>query len=249
MDSLSLIAAGAAGAASFLSPCVLPMVPGYVGLVSGYSAQEMRAGEVSLSRLIRTTALFVLGFTIVFVLVFGAAATTLGRLLAGPTFQTVSGVVIILMGLFVAVTALWTPRFLTSVLRDRRFNVVSDRLGGFTAPVMGAAFAFGWTPCIGPFLTAALALGAGTDTVGRGMVVLMFYSLGLGIPFLVTAVTIAGAFRTFDRLRPVMVPITVVSGLLLAGFGVLLVTGNVTELNAWFSRMLIRLGLDGLADV
>ncbi len=78
---------------------------------------------------------------------------------------------------------------------------------------------------------------------------LLFYSLGLGVPFLVTAVTVAGAYRTFERLRPLMAPITVVSGLLLAGFGVLLVTGNVVELNAWFSRVLIRMGLEGLADV
>ncbi len=99
MDNLSLLTAVAAGAASFLSPCVLPMVPGYIGLVSGYSAQELRAGEVELGRVTRTTGLFVLGFTLVFVLVFGAAATSIGRLLAVPQFQFVSGVLIILMGL------------------------------------------------------------------------------------------------------------------------------------------------------
>ncbi len=249
MDNLSLLTAVAAGAASFLSPCVLPMVPGYIGLVSGYSAQELRAGEVELGRVTRTTGLFVLGFTLVFVLVFGAAATSIGRLLAVPQFQFVSGVLIILMGVFVAVTAVSTPRFLMPLLRERRLAVDSDRFGSLTAPVMGAAFAFGWTPCIGPFLTAALALGAASDTVARGMVVLTFYSLGLGIPFLVTSVAIAGAYRSFDRLRPFLVPITVVSGLLLAGFGLLLVTGNVTELNSWFSRWLTRLGLEGLADV
>lgn len=249
MDNLSLIAAVAAGAASFLSPCVLPMVPGYLGLLSGYSANDLRHGDVSLARVTRTTALFVVGFTAVFVLVFGAAASSLGRLLAGPAFQTISGWVIIVMGLFVAATALWTPRFLLPLLRERRVSVGGDRFGAFTSPLMGAAFAFGWTPCIGPFLTAALALGANSDTLGRGMVVLMFYSLGLGVPFLVTAVTIAGAYRAFERLRPLMAPITVVSGLLLAGFGVLLVTGNVVELNAWFSRVLIRMGLEGLADV
>ncbi len=225
------------------------MVPGYVGLVSGYTAQELRAGDVELGRVTRTTGLFVLGFTLVFVLVFGAAATGIGRLLAGAQFQMISGMVIIVMGLFVAVTAVWTPGFLIPLLRERRFAVDPDRFGLLTAPLMGAAFAFGWTPCIGPFLTAALALGAAGDTVGRGMVVLTFYSLGLGIPFLVTAVAVAGAYRSFERLRPLMVPITVVSGLLLAGFGLLLVTGNVTELNAWFSRWLIRLGLEDLADV
>jgi cytochrome c-type biogenesis protein len=225
------------------------MVPGYVGLVSGYSAHELRTGDVELGRVTRTTGLFVLGFTVVFVLVFGAAATSIGQILAGPQFQVVSGVLVIVMGLFVAVTAVWTPPFLLPLLRERRLAVDPDRFGALTAPVMGAAFAFGWTPCIGPFLTAALALGAASDTVGRGMVVLTFYSLGLGIPFLVTAVAVAGAYRSFERLRPLAVPITVVSGLLLAGFGVLLVTGTVTELNSWFSRWLIRLGLEDLADV
>ncbi len=249
MDNVTLIAAVFAGAASFLSPCVLPLLPGYLSLMSGYSMQELAGGEVSLWRITRSTLLFVVGFSAVFVLLFGAAATSLGRALAGPTFQTLSGVLIIAMGLLIAVSAVWTPSFLLPVMRERRIEVRPSRLGSYGPPVMGAAFAFGWTPCIGPFLTAALALGANADTVGRGMVVLAFYSLGLGVPFLVASVALAGAVGAFDVVKRHLTAITIASGLLLAGFGVLLISGEIVQLNAWFSRLLIRLGLEGLAEV
>ncbi len=249
MDNVTIIAAVFAGAASFLSPCVLPLLPGYLSLMSGYSMQELAEGDVSLWRVIRSTLLFVLGFSAVFVLVFGAAATSLGRTLNGPGFRTASGIVIIVMGLFIAVTAVWNPSFLLPVMRERRLEMKPSRFGAFAPPVMGAAFAFGWTPCVGPFLTAALALGANSDTVGRGMLVLFFYSLGLGIPFLVSSVALAGAFSAFDRVKRYLTPISVASGVLLAVFGVLLLTGRITDLNAWFTDMLVRLGLEGLAEV
>jgi cytochrome c-type biogenesis protein len=114
---------------------------------------------------------------------------------------------------------------------------------------MGAAFAFGWTPCIGPFLASALLLGASEDTVFQGMVVLFFYSLGLGIPFLLTSLLLAKAFSAFAWVKRYLTQITVVSGMLLALFGVLLVTGEITQLSAWFSDLLVRLGLEDLADV
>lgn len=249
MDNVTLLAAVGAGAASFLSPCVLPLLPGYLSLMSGYSMQELSSGEVSLWRVTRSTLWFVLGFSLVFVVIFGGAATSLGTTLRGPTFTTISGVVIILMGLFIAVTAVWTPSFMLPVMQERRIEVSPKRLGSLAPPVMGGAFAFGWTPCVGPFLTAALTLGANSETAGRGMVVLGFYSLGLGIPFLVSSVALAGAFNVFDRVKKYLTPITVFSGLTLAAFGVLLLTGRVTDLNRFFSELLIDLGLDGLAEV
>jgi cytochrome c-type biogenesis protein len=114
---------------------------------------------------------------------------------------------------------------------------------------MGAAFAFGWTPCIGPFLGSALLLGANTDTVGQGMVVLAFYSLGLGIPFLLTSLLLTKAFSAFNWVKRYLTQITVASGLMLAAFGWLMVTGNIVTLSQWFSDLLIRLGLEGLAEV
>ena len=108
---------------------------------------------------------------------------------------------------------------------------------------------FGWTPCIGPFLASALLLGANEETVGEGMLVLAFYAIGLGIPFLLTSLLLAKAFSAFNWVKRYLTQITVASGVLLAFFGVLLITGQITTLSAWFSDLLIRLGLEDLADV
>ncbi|MDJ0961963.1 MAG: cytochrome c biogenesis protein CcdA [Acidimicrobiia bacterium] len=248
MADTSLIAAFFAGAVSFLSPCVLPLLPGYLSLMSGYSTAELAEGNVSMVRVVRATLLFVLGFTLVFVLLFGAAATTIGNLLRDSAFTTAAGWVIIVMGLFVAVTAVWNPSFLLPFMKDRRKDIRPSALGAWAPPVMGMAFAFGWTPCIGPFLTAALALGANAETAGRGMVVLGFYSLGLGVPFLLSSLLLAKAFSFFNVIKRHFTAISVASGLLLAGFGVLMVTGRIIELNAWFSRVLLNLGLESLAE-
>ncbi len=246
---VSLIAALFAGAASFLSPCVLPLLPGYVSLMSGYDMGELAEGNVSMRRVTGRTALFVLGFTMVFVGL-GATATSLSGFLNQSIFTTIAGWAIIAMGLFIAATAIWTPSWLLPVMKDRRMESSgASRLGLFGPPVMGAAFAFGWTPCIGPFLASALLLGANTDTVGQGMLVLLFYSLGLGIPFLLTSLLLAKAFSAFNWVKRYLTQITVVSGLMLAFFGILLLTGRITDLSAWFSDILIRLGLEDLASV
>jgi len=246
---VSIIAALFAGAASFLSPCVLPLLPGYVSLMSGYDMAELAEGQVSMRRVVGRTGLFVLGFTGVFVAL-GATATTLSSVLSQAIFTTIAGWVIIAMGLFIAITAIWTPSWLLPLLKDRRVESSgARRLGLFGPPVMGAAFAFGWTPCIGPFLASALLLGASGDTVAEGMIVLFFYSVGLGIPFLLTSLLLAKAFSAFNWVKRYLIQITVVSGLLLAAFGVLMVTGEISRLSAWFSDLLIRLGLEDLAEV
>ncbi len=246
----SLIAALFAGAASFLSPCVLPLLPGYVSLMSGYDMAELSEGDVSMKRVVGRTALFVLGFSAVFVGL-GATATSLSGFLNQSIFTTIAGWAIIAMGLFIAITAVWTPGWLLPVMKDRRMESsgVASRLGLAGPPVMGAAFAFGWTPCIGPFLASALLLGANSDTVGQGMLVLLFYSIGLGIPFLLTSLLLAKAFSAFNWVKRYLTQITVVSGLMLAFFGYLMVSGQIVNLSAWFSDLLINLGLDGLAEV
>lgn len=246
---VSVFAALLAGAASFLSPCVLPLLPGYISLMSGYDMAEIAEGSVSTKRVVLRTLLFVLGFTIVFVSL-GATATSLSSFLNNSIFTTLAGWLIIAMGVFIAVTAIWTPAFLMPLMKDRRMeSTKAAKMGWFGAPVMGAAFAFGWTPCIGPFLASALALGANTDTVGQGMIVLFFYSLGLGIPFLLTSLLLTKAFSAFDWVKKYLTQITVASGLLLVFFGWLLVSGNIVQLSAWFSDLLINLGLEGLAEV
>ncbi len=248
LTEVNLVAAVLAGAASFLSPCVLPLLPGYISLMSGYSMQELSEGDVSMRRVVGMTGLFVLGFTLVFVGL-GATATSISSLLARPVFSIVAGWVIVAMGLFIAITAVWTPSWLLPVMRERRVESHrARRFGYFGPPIMGAAFAFGWTPCIGPFLASALLLGSTSDTVGQGMLVLFFYSLGLGIPFLLTSLLLVKAFSAFDWVKRHFTVITVVSGLLLAGFGLMMVTGRIANLSGFFSDMLDWLGLEGLSS-
>ena len=248
MDQSSLIAAVFFGAVSFVSPCVLPLLPGYLSLMSGYSLQDVSEGKAPMRRVVFSTSLFVGGFTAVFVAL-GAGATEIGDWLLGErnTFQVVAGWVVVAMGLFIAVTALWSPRFLLPLMRERRIEVLPKKLGRAAPPVMGAAFAFGWTPCIGPFLAGAFALAGSSETVGRGMLVLLFYSIGLGVPFLASALLMTKAFGTFDWIKRHLTPITIGSGLLLAVFGVLMVTNQVTELSSFFTALLRSLGLDRLA--
>ncbi len=246
---ISILVALLAGTASFLSPCVLPLLPGYVSLMSGYDMAELSEGSVSMRRVTGRTALFVLGFTTVFVAL-GATATSLSGFLNQSIFTTIAGWVIIAMGIFIAATAVWTPSWLLPVMKDRRMESSgASKLGLAGPPVMGMAFAFGWTPCIGPFLASALLLGANSDTVYEGMLVLFFYSMGLGIPFLLTSLLLAKAFSAFSWVKRYLTQITVASGLMLAFFGVLLLTGRITDLSAFFSDLLIRLGLEDLASV
>ncbi len=249
-NDLTIFVAVFAGIASFISPCVLPLLPGYLSLMSGYTVSELYEGNVSLKRVALKTAFFVAGFTVVFVGL-GAGATSIGRFLLEERgeFRIIAGCVIIVMGIFISYTALWTPRFLMPFMKDRRIRLRISGLGGFAPPLMGAAFAFSWTPCLGPFLGATLVLSANSDTMGEGMLMLCFYSIGLGIPFLVAALLLAKMFATLDRIKRFLTPISVISGALLAGFGVLLVTNQMVVLNAWFSDFLIRIGLDGLTEI
>jgi cytochrome c-type biogenesis protein len=247
---VNFVVAFAFGALSFVSPCVLPLLPGYLSLMTGYSVAELSEGRVRMRRVTIATSLFVLGFTVVFVML-GAAATSVGGFLRSNqnTFTRISGIVIIVMGLFIAVTALWNPRFLLPFMKERRVEVSPSRLGAFAPPLMGAAFAFGWTPCLGPVLGAILTLGLAEDTVFEGMFLLFSYSLGLGIPFLLAALAMTKAFSFFRWVRRYVRAINVTSGLFLAAFGVVMVTGNISRIASWFTSVLEALGLDRLASL
>ena len=237
--NVNVLAAFIFGILSFISPCVLPLLPGYLSMMSGYSAADLSEGKVSTARMLRVTLLFVAGFTLVFVAL-GATATTLGRSLLrnNSTITVVSGWVVIFMGLFVAVTAIWRPRSLMPFMRERRADVRPSRLGAFAPPVMGAAFGFAWTPCIGPTLGAILTVAATESTVKQGMVLLFVYSLGLGIPFVLAGIGITKLYGAFGWVKRHFVQISVASGLLLTGFGVLMITGHLTDLNQWFQKVM-----------
>ena len=221
----SLIAAFGAGIISFVSPCVLPLVPGYLSMMSGLSGAELaEVRGVELGRVLRSTLLFVAGFTVVFVIL-GASATALGRALLDHQrgLNQIMGVIVIVMGLFLAGVA--SPRLLQA---ERRFHVSPSRLGPFAAPVMGVAFAFGWTPCIGPILSPLLTLAASRDTVAKGAFLLFVYSLGLGVPFVISGVGLARLQGTFGWIKRHYRAINAASGALLVGFGVLLFTNRLT---------------------
>jgi cytochrome c-type biogenesis protein len=237
--SVNVFAAFFFGALSFLSPCVLPLLPGYLSMMSGYSASEMSEGNVSTVRMLRVTLLFVAGFTAVFVLL-GATATGIGRtfLRNQDAITRWAGVLVIVLGLFIAISAIWNPKLLMPFMRERRLEVRPSRLGAWAPPVMGAAFGFGWTPCIGPTLGAILGVAATQDTVVEGMFLLFVYSLGLGVPFVLSGIGVTKAYGAFAWIRRRFTPITVASGVLLAVFGVLMVTGRLVDLNRWFQDVL-----------
>ena len=235
---------------SFVSPCVLPLLPGYLSLMSGYSLADLEGGRAATPRLLKASGLFVAGFTAVF-LVLGASASQLGSLV-GQNRQSISrwaGVIVIGMGLLVAVSALSHSRLLLPLARAWVVDVRPSRLGGWASPIMGAAFAFGWTPCIGPILGSILTLAADEATLGRGLTLMSAYSLGLGLPFLAASLATARLLSALGRLRRHARTIMAVSGLMLAGFGVLMLTGGVVDLSRFFSDLLSRVGLDRLTNI
>ncbi|MGH9153554.1 MAG: cytochrome c biogenesis CcdA family protein [Acidimicrobiales bacterium] len=232
-----VVVAFAAGMLSFLSPCVLPLVPGYLSLMSGVGTADLAvATRADTGRLLRSTLLFVAGFTVVFVAL-GATASAVGSFLLDHqrTLNTVAGVVVIAMGLTMA--GVVTPAFMQ---RERRVQVLPSKLGGLAPPVMGMAFAFGWTPCLGPVLASLLALAGAEATLGRGVALLFAYSLGLGVPFVAAGLGFGRLAGTLDWARRRARAVNLVSGLLLAGFGFLLLTNRLTDL----SRELVEL-MDG----
>jgi cytochrome c-type biogenesis protein len=245
---LQMVVAFGAGVISFISPCVLPLLPGYLSMMSGYSAAELESGEYSTARMTRVILLFIAGFTVVFT-AYAAAATALGQFLVRhlEQFTQLAGVVVIVFGLLMVGMAVSDRGFFGAFNRERRVDVRPSRLGKWAPPVMGAAFAFAWTPCIGPVLTVILATAATQETVVSGMALLVAYSFGLGVPFLLSGL---GLFKVFGRLKPYSKQIAIVSGLLLAGFGVIMVTGHLDTLARWFSNIILSIPwLEDLATV
>ena len=243
-DPLGLLVAFGAGILSFLSPCVLPLVPGYVSMVSGLSAAEISAGRPRASRSrIGGMLLFVAGFTVVFT-AYGVTASALGQFLIHHkrTFDMAAGALIAVFGLWLA--GVGTPGLF---MRERRFHPRPSRLGVWAPPIMGMAFAFGWTPCIGPVLTGVLGLAADRATLASGVVLLVVYSLGLGVPFLVTGAAGDRLTSVLGRFRRRLWIVDLVSGAALVAFGVLLLTDNLHWLSSFVARVLQAIGLGRLS--
>src|SRR5438067_2765192 len=233
MSSLPLpIAAFLAGLISFLSPCVLPLVPGYVSLISGAGVEELKSSESQLLRKLMLNSMgFIVGFSVVFVTL-GAISTEVGQLLARykSMLAQIAGVVIILFGLHLTgvfkIKALYT---------DARLHSVKGNSTPFGAFVIGFAFAFGWTPCLGPILTAILTIAGEQDTLVKGILLLAVYSLGLAVPFLLTSLLMERFLKFYSRFRSKMHALEIASGGLLIALGVLLVIGRFTLISSWLS--------------
>jgi cytochrome c-type biogenesis protein len=236
----TVVAAFAVGFVSFVSPCVLPLVPGYLSAVSGVSLAEIQHGEKRLSRVLLPAIVFCLSFTVVFVAL-GMTATGLGSALQDGrgTLDKVAGAVIVALGVLFLITP-----FVPKLNREWRPDALISRAGSGGPLVAGAAFAFAWTPCVGPTLGTILTAASVQDTVGKGAVLLLFYSAGLAVPFLLTAIAFTRATSAFRWLRDRYLIITAVSGAVLIAMGILLFTGELTTLNLKAQDALNSLGLN-----
>jgi len=282
MTDVSLLGAVLAGLVSFLSPCVLPLVPGYVSMLSGIGMEQLRQGQQPRAGLLGSSLSFVAGFSAVFI-TFGASASAVGQFLRQnrAVLAPAAGALILLFGLHllgwlaemslrvgIAIGAVFVAIGLFSALQGGRItggfrpiHFISLSMIGFLGPLvprwlnrdvhlrsqnsqpgvwsgflLGFAFAFGWTPCIGPILATVLALAAATDTVARGLVLLAAYSAGLAIPFLVTALGLGQFLRFYKRFRSYLHAVEVFSGGLLLFVGVLIFMNKLTWLSGklWF---------------
>ena len=226
-----------AGLLSFLSPCVLPLVPPYLCFLGGTTFDQLTGEGETPSHVYTTVVMssvaFVLGFTTVFVIL-GATATAAGQLLAAnlPLLAKIAGVVIIIAGLhFLGVI------HLPILHREARYHADSRPAGLVGAYVIGLAFAFGWTPCIGPVLGAILAVAAGEDSVRQGVSLLFVYSLGLGIPFIIAAIAIRPFLNTMQRFRRHLATVEKVLGGFLVLTGILFLTDAMTLISSWMLEL------------
>jgi cytochrome c-type biogenesis protein len=224
------LAAFVAGILSFLSPCVLPLVPGYVSLISGSSVEALQTQEQRVLRqVMRSSLMFIAGFTLVFILL-GAVATGIGQLTRQyyPLLTRIAGALIIVFGLHL--TGIIKIRALYA---DRRLHQVKGGNSLWGAFVVGFAFAFGWTPCIGPILATILAFAAAEDTVLKGTALLAIYSMGLAVPFLLTSLGIDRFLSFYGRFRRHLHAVEVASGVLLIAIGLLVLTRHFSMLSGY----------------
>lgn len=215
------------GVLTFISPCILPMLPVYLLYLAGESGKSIDRDKHAKNTLIFNSIGFIIGFTIVFVAL-GATVTALGHFLSDNRviLEKISGVVMILFGL--NFTGILKLNFLNS---EKRIEYKFDKLHFFSSLIFGMVFGFAWTPCLGAFLGSALLLASSTANISQGIVMLLLYSLGLGVPFLLTAVLFDRIKTVFGKIQKHGRIISIVSGLLLIAAGILVLTGSMKYLN------------------
>jgi cytochrome c-type biogenesis protein len=236
IHDVSIYMAFGAGLISFLSPCVLPLVPGYISFISGVSVNEMRRGRDSRDSGSRSTGtvfvnslFFVLGFSLVFILL-GASATWAGRLVSSNIWllTKIAGAIIVFFGLFKV--GLFKLLFFQ---RQATIRITHKKWGLLGAFLIGAAFGFGWTPCIGPILAGILAYAGTLEKVGQGVGLMAIYALGLGIPFLLAALGIRRFLGFFERIKKHLGKIEVISGIVMVVLGLLIFFNKLLLVTAY----------------
>jgi cytochrome c-type biogenesis protein len=238
-ENVTLLAAFGAGLLSFISPCVLPLIPGYLSYISGMSLDDMRGNNVVAQRRVIVSSLaFIVGFSLVFIAL-GASASAIGRFMMSrlDILGKIAGAIIIIFGLHTmgVLRIEW-------LYQEKRVQTNKQPAGPIGAMLVGIAFAFGWTPCIGPILAGILAIAAAQDTVGDGVRLLSAYSFGLAIPFFTTALAINRFFDAFAKIRRHYHTIELVSGGLLVAIGLLIFTNRFTIVAQWLSQYVPILG-------
>jgi cytochrome c-type biogenesis protein len=224
--SVGILAAAFAGLFSFLSPCVLPLVPGYLSTVAGVAPGDLREGNAR--RVLGPSLLFVASFSTIFIVLFGLPASALGTVLTRhhDVVQKIGGVIIIALGVFFILTSR-----VTSLNREWHVPGLMARAGRGGPLVAGAAFAVAWTPCIGPTLGAIITLGAASGSQGHAVALLAVYSAGLAIPFVATALFFGYMTSAFDRVKRHYGAVILAGGALLIALGILMITGEFTRLS------------------
>lgn len=231
-ENISILVALSAGVISFLSPCILPLIPSYIAFITGVSIEELSLEE-SLKqvrkKVIANSLMFILGFSLIFIAL-GASATFLGKFLARNIrwFEIIGGAIVIIFGLHFA--GILRLRFLE---REKKVHLKKKPLGYLGTCLVGLAFGAGWTPCVGPILGSILTLAATTQNILKGIVLLAFYSIGIGIPFFLSALIIHRFFEYFQAIRKYFKVITVVGGVLLIIVGILLISGYFSSMSSY----------------
>jgi len=239
---VSWLLAFLAGVVSFLSPCVLPLIPGYVSLVSKMSFEELTDGntEGKVNKIFIPSILFVMGFAFVFVTL-GASASFIGTFIQDNKviLLKISGVIIILFGLF-TMDIIKIPQ----LYRERRLNIPQGNMGLMGIFFLGIAFGFGWTPCVGPILASILLYASTAEGAGKGALLLLVYSLGLGLPFLLTGLALSKALSAFGWIKRHYSLYKIIVGGTLIVVGILMVSNNLFYLNIYGQKALDWAGID-----
>lgn len=230
MNEIPMLVAFSAGMLSFLSPCVLPMIPAYVSYLTGESISGMESEKTRRTVLFKSIG-FVLGFSIIFI-VLGASVSSLSQIIASnqKVFRKIGGLLVIVFGFHVS--GLFKVKLF---YREKRFLPENINTQGAGSVLLGMAFAAGWTPCVGPILSSILIYAGSMETVGKGILLLFFYSLGMGIPFILTALAIGSFTRYFKKYSKYLPAVSAVSGVLMIIFGILMFTDKLSYLSGYLS--------------